>query len=170
MSARAFALTVALLATLLASGHMAAAKGIEADAYYAAAARCPCAGPSPDAFWASPDERAACMAIVLGEFVPQGLDPRRAAGYVRRARRSRCGRPRLRCNGTAARPCRPALVCQVVDPSCRPEGVAGICVRPPTGCARQTACGCDGRAYASPCALTRAGVTLAHLGSCTTMP
>ncbi|HYY04970.1 MAG TPA: Kazal-type serine protease inhibitor domain-containing protein [Candidatus Limnocylindria bacterium] len=168
--ARAFAPTVALLATLLASGQMAAAKGIEADAFHAVATRCPCPGPSPDAFWASPEERAACIATVLGEFVLQGLDPRRAARLVRHARRARCGRPRLRCNGTAAMPCRPALVCQVADPSCRPEGVAGICVRPPTGCARQPACGCDGRTYASPCALTRAGMTLAHLGSCTTMP
>jgi len=143
------------------------------SAIYELRARCPCAGPTLRTFWSSIDDRMACIDRVFGELASEGwsLPAEIIARDRAREERSRCGDVRLQCDGTSARQCPRRLVCDVIDANCRPEGATGTCVSRKTrqrSCRTDPSamCGCDGKTYASECGLRRAGVTLAHGGSC----
>ena len=151
----------------LASPDFAAAK----SAYWEILNACPCAGPTARSFWASRDERMACVDAVLDELRATWPEEILVRDREREAR-SRCGNPRFQCDGTAARQCPPGTVCEAVDAFCDPAGVASVCVSPRKlrrihGCANEPpACGCNGKTYATPCQLWRQGATLAHAGKC----
>jgi hypothetical protein len=56
-------------------------------------------------------------------------------------------------------------MCDVVDPSCRPEGAVGVCAsrkKTAVRCRQDFiwVCGCDGRTYPNQCRAQRAGATV----------
>jgi hypothetical protein len=69
---------------------------------------------------------------------------------------------------SSQRPCVSGAYCDV-GASC---GTAGTCASMPDVCTDigQPVCGCDGKTYGNPCTAAGAGVSVARLGSCLSVP
>jgi hypothetical protein len=170
MRSRAIAASLVGLAALavLGSPRPAPAK----SAVYEIQSRCPCAGPAGFVFWTSLVERLACVDAAIADLAARGGWPTRLLARDRaREVKSRCGDPRLQCDGTGARTCPRRMVCDVVDSSCRAGGVPGHCVprkyrRLACSDPSWPVCGCDGVTYESECRLRAAGTALRHIYAC----
>jgi len=153
---------------ILTSPDLAAAK----SAYFEIRNRCPCAGPSGDAFWTSRDERMACVDAAIEALRADDWPEELLARDRKRELRSNCGVARYQCDGASDRSCPGRTVCEAADAFCSPAGIPSVClsrreVRIWHGCdVGPPACGCDGVTYDSVCKLFRAGATLAHEGKC----
>jgi hypothetical protein len=168
MCSRTVAVSIAVVATVaLGTARPVLAKSASPEIRK----RCPCAGPDSRTFWSGIAERLACVERAIPELAAQGWPASLLDRARVRERRSRCGVRRFQCGLTSTRRCPRGMVCEVLDPHCRPDGAPGTCVsrRLPHRSCRDNPypmCGCDGATYVHECAWRRAGVALAHSGAC----
>jgi len=77
-------------------------------------------------------------------------------------------RPLRACDPSNPDFCGRDMFCAVPAGMCHSAIVRGICLPTPQRCAEETrpVCGCDGTSYRNRCEAARAGVSIAHRGSC----